>query len=100
MSAEVGYAYDGATEHAFQLVPGIGYGHPLAFVSYHPHLLIGSAYDQTSFGLRNGLTMHLLVDMVSLEIAEQFVSAAGAHHDVRVMFGVNPAAFVYAISKL
>lgn len=96
LSAEAGYAYDGITDHAFQLAPGIGYGHPLAFVSYHPHLLIGSG-----LGLRNGLAMHLLGDMMSAEVSEQFMSFDGAaHHDFRVMFGVNPAAFVFGVSRL
>lgn len=100
-SAEAGYAYDGVDGHAFQLVPGIGYGHPLAFVSYHPHFLIGRAGDQSFLGMRNGISMHVLGDMGSLEIAEQFVVFDGVgHHDFRMMFSVNPAAFVFAMSKL
>jgi hypothetical protein len=101
LSAEAGYAYDGFDGHAFQLVPGVGYGHPLAFVSYHPHFLIGRAGDQTFLGMRNGISMHVLGDMGSLEIAEQFVVFDGlGHHDFRMMFSVNPAAFVFAMSKL
>jgi hypothetical protein len=100
-SAEAGYAYDGVDGHAFQLVPGIGYGHPLAFVSYHPHLLLGRAGDRSFVGMRNGIAMHVLGDMGSLEIAEQFVVFDGVgHHDFRMMFSVNPAAFVFAMSKL
>lgn len=98
---ELGYAFDGLGTHAFNLSAGIGFGHPLAYVSYQPRLLAGSASGSGLIGMRNGAVFHVLYDMGSLEIGHQFESHGGImHQGVVIMVGVNPAAFVYAISKL
>jgi hypothetical protein len=45
--------------------------------------------------------MHILADMASLELGHQFVNYGGEmHHSFNIMFGVNPAAFVYVLHKL
>ncbi len=101
LNPELGYAFDSLGTHAFNVVAGIGYGSPLAYASYRPRFLVGDASGNLMVGMRNGLAMHLLLDMVSLEFGHQFASYGGAlHHDVRVLFGVNPASFVYAINRL
>jgi hypothetical protein len=100
MGAEAGYAHD-ANYDAFNFALGIGAGHPLAYVAYHPHLLAGSASGATMIGMRNGIAMHVLWDMGSLEIAHEMTRYSDAWHQaVKFMFAVNPAAFVYAIMKL
>lgn len=100
-SLEGGYAYDGIGLHAAQLAPGVGYGHPMLYVTYHPRLLVGSAGDGFAIGMRNGLTGHLVADLLSLEVGHQYVHDDRANQQsVRVMFGINPAAAIYAISRL
>jgi hypothetical protein len=101
LNPELGYAYDSWGFHAFNATVGVGFGHPAAYVAYHPRLLAGSVGDYSAVGMRNGLTMHALADMASLEIGHQFVSFDGVmHHDIRLMFGVNPLGFVYVVAKI
>jgi hypothetical protein len=101
LNPELGYAFDGIGAHAFNLSVGVGYGHPLVYVSYQPRLLAGRAGTDTLVGMRNGLAMHVLADMASLELGHQFVHFNGElHHSFTIMFGVNPAAFVYVLHKL
>jgi hypothetical protein len=101
LTGEGGYAYDGVGLHAAQATLGIGWGHPLIFFSYHPRVLVGSAGDGLALGMRNGLTLHGVGDLVSLEIGEQFFhDTGGMHHDARVMFGLNPGAFAFLLTKI
>lgn len=96
---EAGYAFDRIGVHTFNVALGIGAGHPYAFISYHPRFLVGKAGDATAVGMRNGLAMHVLMDIASLEIAQQFMHYGdGYHHDLRFTFGVNPAAFIFALA--
>ena len=100
-SLEGGYAYDGIGLHAFHFTPGLGYGHPILYVTYNPRILVGSAGDGFAIGMRNSLTTHLVADLLSLEIGHQYVHDERANQQsVRVLLGVNPAAAVYAISRL
>lgn len=101
LSAEGGYGYDGVGLHAAHVVGGIGYGHPLLFLSYHPRLILGSAGEGLAVGMRNGVTTHLLGDLGSIEIGHQvFHDETAIHQDVRLLFFVNPGALAFAISKL
>ncbi len=101
LNPELGYAYDGWGFHAFNATVGVGFGHAVGFVAYHPRLLAGSVGDYSAVGMRNGLTMHALADMASLEIGHQFVGFDGKmHHDIHLMFGVNPLGFMYVVAKL
>jgi len=100
-SIEGGYAFDGIGLHAAHFTPGLGYGHPLLYISYNPRLLVGSAGDGVALGMRNGLTTHLLADLLSMEIGHQYVhDDRASQHSVRLMFGINPLAAVYALSRL
>lgn len=100
-SLEAGYAYDSLGLHAAQFSPGIGYGHPILYLTYNPRLLVGSAGDGLALGMRNSLTTHLVADLLSVEIGHQYVrDDRASQQSVRLMLGVNPAAAVYAISRL
>jgi len=100
VNPEAGYSFDGIGLHAFNLTCGVGYGHALAAITYHPRLLAGTLNDQFAIGMRNGLALKLFVDMMSLEIGHQFVKDPNGtlHHSVNIMGGVNPAAFVYLLA--
>jgi hypothetical protein len=98
---ELGYAFDSLGIHAFNLTCGVGLGSPLAALLYQPRLILGTGDGELAVGMRNGLGFHVLADLGSLEIGHQFVHLdGGLHHDVRVMFGVNPAAFVFLVMGL
>ncbi len=100
LGAEAGFAHD-ADANAFNFALGIGAGHPAAYVAYHPRLLAGSSGGSALLGMRNGIAMHVLWDMGSLEIAHEMTHYADAWHQaVKFMFAVNPAAFVFALMKL
>ena len=100
-SLEGGYTYDSTGLHAAHFTPGVGYGHPMLFVTYNPRAIVGSAGDGLALGMRNSLTTHLVADLLSVEVGHQYVhDDRASQHSVRMMFGVNPAAAVYAISRL
>lgn len=101
VNPEVGYAYDSLGIHAFSATCGVGVGGPVVALLYHPRLILGSADGNFAVGMRNGLAVHALADILSLEIAHQLVDANDeAHHDVRVQFGINVAGFGWVISQL
>jgi hypothetical protein len=97
-NAELGYAYDAVGTHAFMLTPGFGVGTSILGVTYQPRLLVGRGGGTVLVGMRNSLVGRFGVDLVSLELGHQFAhwgeAAPGLHHDVRVLLGLNPAAFV------
>lgn len=98
---ELGYAFDSLGVHAFNLTCGIGAGNPFFAFLYQPRLIAGTLDGTPAVGMRNSFMIHALADMGSLEIGHQFVSIDGAlHHDIRVMFGVNPAAFFYVVAGI
>jgi len=99
VNPELGYSFDSLGIHAFNLTCGVGFGTPLAALLYHPRLIVGTLDGEAAVGMRNSLTFHALADLGSIEIGHQFVSIDGElHHDIRVMFGVNPLGFVYIVS--
>ncbi len=101
VNPELGYTFDSLGIHAFNLTCGVGVGSPFAALLYQPRFVIGTGAGELAVGMRNGLGFHVLADLGSLEIAHQFMHLGGElHHDVRVMFGVNPAAFVFLVMGL
>ena len=51
--------------------------------------------------MRNGLAFHVLGDIGNLEIDHPFAHHVGElHQSVNIMFSVNPAAFVFMVSRL
>lgn len=97
---EAGYAFDGLGLHAFAVTPMVGFGVPLAFVAYQPRLLVGDAERQLALGMRNGLALHALMGLASVEVGHQFVSYADAlHHSVQVTFAVDPGLLMWALAK-
>ncbi len=90
LGLEAGYAYDGLRTHALAIAPMVGYGAPLAFLAYQPRLLVGGAGGATAIGMRNGLALHLLLALGSVEVSHQLVSCAGERtQSVQLTLSVN-----------
>lgn len=101
VSPEIGYAYDSVGVHAFSATCGVGVGGPLLSMFYYPRLILGTAGDNLAVGMRNGLAIRGLADIFGVEVAHQFVDANDAlHHDVRVQFAINVAAFGYVLYEI
>src|SRR6185437_9243819 len=88
---EVGYSYDHLGTHLFTLSPGVGVGEQRWSVVYHPRLLVGEAATGRVIGVRNGVAVHALFDIYSLEVAHEVLFGNGStQEDVRVVLGLNP----------
>lgn len=112
LNAEGGYLFasgddDGAL-HAGHLTLGIGWGALGMAITYQPRIIVGTYADDLAIGMRNGVTLHLFADLASIEVGHQFLSARAVgpdpdarelRHDVRMMLGLNPAAFVFLLSE-
>ncbi|MFO0547273.1 MAG: hypothetical protein U0271_02735 [Polyangiaceae bacterium] len=95
---ELGYTFDTVGLHAFDLRFGIGGGNAFGAVVYQPHLLAGTLEGDTAIGVRNSLQGKFFADILSLEVGHQLIYADGDfHQSVNVMFGVNPASFLFLI---
>ncbi len=111
LNAEGGYMFasgeDDGSFNAGHLTLGIGWGALGMAITYQPRFIIGSYADDLAIGMRNGVTLHLLADLASIEVGHQFVStrdvgtpdARELRHDVRMMLGLNPAAAVYLLTE-
>jgi hypothetical protein len=91
-NAEAGYLFDGFGDdlHAFHATLGLGYGAFLIGGLYQPRLILGMAGDGAAVGIRNGMRGYWLADMVSLELAHQFVHHHDrGHHDIHVLIAMN-----------
>lgn len=98
---ELGYAYDHIGLHAFNLAGQIGLGSYLAFATYRPHLLLGTQNEVFAGGMRNALGGHFFLDLLDIEVGHQFIASGGVlTHSVNVMFGMNPAAFAYVLTRI
>ncbi|MBI4950532.1 MAG: hypothetical protein HY908_00720 [Myxococcales bacterium] len=91
------------------LTVGVGAGVPMVYALYQPRLLAGTLTRDDiddgarhgTVGMRNALGLHMLLDMFSLEVGHQFMSAGGGlEHDVHVLIGTNPAAAVFLFGKM
>jgi hypothetical protein len=94
-NAEGGYTFDGFSDdlHAFHVTAGAGYGAFLLGGLVQPRFIIGRRGGELAIGMRNGLRAFYFGDLLSLEIAHQFVHVDELQHDVRLMLGVSPWAF-------
>ncbi len=109
LNVEGGYTFESGHEdaalHAANATVGIGYGAFGSAVTYQPRLILGSYGGDFAVGMRNGVALHLVGDIVSAELAHQFLAGGFSsgdaaypfRHDVRLMLGINPAALAYAI---
>ncbi|MBI4957823.1 MAG: hypothetical protein HY908_37810 [Myxococcales bacterium] len=110
LNPELGYSFDSYGSHAFNLLFGFGGGVPLAYMLLQPRFLAGtlvkdggSGADETfaATGMRNGIGLHFLFDLVSVEVGHQFLYSDGTfHNDVHVMFGTNPASAAMVLALL
>ncbi len=105
VAPEAGYTYDagGGGAHLFDIACGLGVGDVLAYVAYRPHFLVGGGGDGggVAIGTRQGIALHALFDIFSLEAGYQLMSREGeARHSVYLITGVNPAAALQAILGL
>lgn len=111
LNAEGGYLFssgdDGGTLNAGHLTLGVGWGTLGMAATYQPRFIVGSYADDLAIGMRNGVTLHALADLASVEVGHQFLSARdveaggdarGLRHEVRVLVGFNPAAILYIVS--
>ena len=64
---------------------GAGYGNPLLAFTYGPRLIAGG----DGVGVRHGLMVHTLYDLLSLEVSHQVSFGAPTRQEVRLMIGVN-----------
>lgn len=111
LNAEGGYTYESGwksgTLHAGNLTLGVGWGALGMAITYQPRLILGTYAGDLAVGMRNGVTVHLFADLASVELGHQFVSAQAdgdpatkeLRHDVRMLIGLNPAAFVYLLTE-
>jgi hypothetical protein len=96
---EAGFTIDGKLL-AFNLMGAIGIGKTfLAYASYQPRLVLGTRDGYVAGGMRNALAGHFLFDALSAEFGYQFIASHdGLRQDVTLMFGTNPAAFIYFLA--
>ncbi len=91
VNPELGYTYDASGLNAFNLTCGVGWGFSVLAVGYHPRLIVGNDKGMNAIGMRNGITAHLVADILSVEVGHQFVQYGGAYHQsLQFLFGVNP----------
>lgn len=103
---QVGYSFVGSgpsATHLFVLGPGVGVGSRLIFVAYTPRFVAGSAQDQRAVGIRHGLSASLMMGVLSVEVAHQWLHVGGdlgSQHDLRLTLDVNLASLFGMISAL
>ncbi|MFO0547970.1 MAG: hypothetical protein U0271_06260 [Polyangiaceae bacterium] len=105
LDPEGGYSYTGPSDHAFNVSMGIGFGTGWVAAAYHPHFIVGTSDDEFAIGMRNGLGIHALFDVFSLEVAHELLFVdSEQRQDLRVELGLNPGAavalFIYLISGM
>lgn len=91
-NGELGYGLDSFGEdlHAFHVTAGVGYGYFPFGLFYQPRLLLGGAGDELAIGMRNGLRGMIGPEMLSLEVAHQFVHHHdGLHQDIHLLLGAS-----------
>lgn len=110
LNPELGYSFDSYGSHAFNLMLGFGGGVPMAYMLLQPRFLAGTLVQDAgdgsdatfaATGMRNGLGMHFLFDLLSVEVGHQFLYSEGTfHNDVHVLFGTNPASAAMVLALL
>ena len=90
LSPELGYSYQDSGQHLFTVGAHAGYGHLFLHGSYSLRFVAGRQSDQTGLGLRHGIGVHAIYDVLSLEVNHQPLWVAGqAQHDVILWLGCN-----------
>lgn len=90
LSPELGYSYQDTGQHLFTVGAHGGFGHMLLYGAYSVRFVVGRQSDQTALGLRHGIGVHALYDVLSLEVNHQPLWIAGqAQHDVILWLGFN-----------
>lgn len=102
---EAGYSLrlnsDGASTHLGTLGLGAGYGVLAAMVVYTPRFVVGKTGDETTIGFRQGISGHLLLTLLSLELSHQVLSTANViSHELLFTVGLNPASLLFRVSRL
>lgn len=101
ISPEIGYTFDSFGLHAFNATCGVGFGGPVVSLLYQPRLILGTAGDDFAVGMRNGIAVRGVADILGLEVGHQFFNAESVlHHDIRILFSLNVGAFGYVIHEL
>jgi hypothetical protein len=103
LNGELGYAFDnrGRDLHAFTLTGGMGLGWRAIGATVQPRLLLGVAGTDFAVGLRTGIVFRGLVDFVTLEVAHRLLHHTETmHHDIQLLFGVNPLSFLAAVEGI
>ncbi len=91
----------GPTTHLITIGLGVGYGSRWASLSYAPRVLAGIDGRDLALGLRHGLVLRALYEMISVEVAHQVVGAAGTwRHDVVAMGSVNALVLMAVVAHL
>lgn len=91
---ELGYSYQDTGQHLFSVGGYAGFGHLFLYGSYGVRFLIGRQSEETALGLRHGMGLHALHDLLTLEVSHQPLWVGGAvQHDVIVWLGLNPLQF-------
>ncbi len=92
---EVGYSWhgtaDGHNTHLGLVGVGAGYGDfNSALVLYTPRFVAGTMAGATSIGFRHGISVHVLMTLLSLELSHQVLSTAGqVSQEVLLSLGLN-----------
>lgn len=92
---ELSYTYQVSERHLFTAGGYVGLGTFNVLGSYGARFVAGTDHGQAALGVRHGLGLHLLLDMLSLEVAHQPLWIGGqVQHDLLVFVGLNPLQLV------
>jgi hypothetical protein len=98
---EVGYAYSrlpGGANHIFLAGAGPLIGGELAAVGVLPRLAVGGNEAFVGVGMRTGLVGSFAYDMISVEVAHQWLRSGGRDlHELRTMISVNALTLLFAL---
>lgn len=103
LNGELGYAFDhrGRDLHAFTLTGGIGLGWRAIGATIQPRLLLGVLGTDLAVGMRTGIVVRGLADLVSFEVAHRLLHHEELlRHDLQLVFGVNALAFLTAVDGI
>lgn len=90
LNPELGYSYQDSGQHLSAVGAHTGFGPPFIYGSYSVRFLAGRQSDQTALGLRHGIGVHAIYDVLSLEVNHQPLWVAGAaQRDVVLWVGLN-----------
>jgi hypothetical protein len=94
LNPELGYTFliqegTGDMVHMFNLLFGVGIGHPYFAVDFRPRLLLGGGPEGACAGLRHSVGMHIFFDLFSFEGGHQFLGYDGLRHSAEILGGLN-----------